>query len=231
METEIKTKTNCPKDLKKKRNYPPRRSLREILQQGAGSSGVPIRGPVATSEPAAVTSAKGRDEPVVRNLPEVEPGTSLLGASGIDTTIQGVGSTGIPAVGRAQGSLLPSIGGFLLAKKALSGCARRKLKKAKAKSSEAGTGGIQQPGNARATKEVETSTETPKRQRSEGSTLTETVRPPKRPRDCKGPGNYKETLTNIKIAIFKETYPENKVTDNDQDCILEELEKSCSGLQ
>jgi hypothetical protein len=177
---------------------------------------------VATSEPAAVTSAKGRDEPMVRNRPEVEPGTSLLGASGIDTTIQGADSTGIPAVGGDQKSLVPSIGGFHLAKKALSGCARRKLKKAKAKSSEAGTGGIQQPGNASTTKQVEIPTETPKRPRSEGSTPTETVRPPKRPRDCKGPGNYKEALTNIKVAIFKDTYPEDKVSENDQDCILEE---------
>jgi hypothetical protein len=145
---------------------------------------------VATSEPDAVTSAKGRDEPMMRNLPEVEPGTSLLGALGIDTTIQGAGSTGIPEVGGDQGSLVPSIGGFRLAKKELSGCARRKLKKAKAKSSEAGTGGIQKPGNVSATKQGETSTKTPKRPRSEGSTPTETSRPPKRPRDCKGPGNY-----------------------------------------
>jgi hypothetical protein len=49
METVNKTKTNDPKDLKKKRDSSPRSSLREILQQGAGSSGVPVRGPVATS--------------------------------------------------------------------------------------------------------------------------------------------------------------------------------------
>jgi hypothetical protein len=62
-----KTKTNAPKDQLEE-GFPPRRSLREILQQGAGSSGVPARNSVATSEPAAVTSAKGRDEPMVRNL-------------------------------------------------------------------------------------------------------------------------------------------------------------------
>jgi hypothetical protein len=78
-----KNKTNGPKDQKKKRDCPPRRSLREILQQGAGSSGVPARDPGATSEPAAVTSAKGRDEPMVRNLPEVELGTSFSGTGGI----------------------------------------------------------------------------------------------------------------------------------------------------
>jgi hypothetical protein len=54
-------KKNGPKDQKKKRDSPPRRSLREILQQGAGSSGVPARDLVATSKPAAVTSVKGRD--------------------------------------------------------------------------------------------------------------------------------------------------------------------------
>jgi hypothetical protein len=41
-----------------------------MLQQGAGSSGEPLRGPVATSEPAVEISAKGRNEPVVENLPE-----------------------------------------------------------------------------------------------------------------------------------------------------------------
>jgi hypothetical protein len=41
-----------------------------MLQQEAGSSGEPLRGPVATSEPAVEISAKGRNEPVVQNLPE-----------------------------------------------------------------------------------------------------------------------------------------------------------------
>jgi hypothetical protein len=154
-----------------------------------------------------------------------------LGTSGIDTTIQGAGGTGIPAVGEDQICLVPSIGGFRLAKKALSGCARRKLEKAKAKSSEAGTGGIQQPGYARATKQVEPPTKTPKRPTSEGSTPTEMVRPTRRPRDYKGPGNYKEPLTNIKVAIFKETYPEHKETESDQDCILKNWVLCCVGLQ
>jgi hypothetical protein len=43
------------------------------------------------------------------------------------------------------------------------------------------------------------------------------ARPPKRPRDPSGPGNYKEALTNIKIAIFTETYPEDKLTEHDQE--------------
>jgi hypothetical protein len=37
------------------------------------------------------------------------------------------------------------------------------------------------------------------------------ARDPKRPSDLSGPGTYKEVLTNIKIAIFKESYPEDKL--------------------
>jgi hypothetical protein len=40
-----------------------------MLQQEAGSSGEPLRGPVATSEPAIDISAKGKDEPMVQSLP------------------------------------------------------------------------------------------------------------------------------------------------------------------
>jgi hypothetical protein len=46
---------------------------------------------------------------------------------------------------------------------------------------------------------------------------------PKRPRDDKGPGTYKEALTSFKIAIFRETYPEDKITEEDWDSILEIL--------
>jgi hypothetical protein len=56
-------KINGRKDLKKKRDFPPKRSLREILRQGAGSSVIPAKNPVATGEPAAVISAKGSNEP------------------------------------------------------------------------------------------------------------------------------------------------------------------------
>jgi hypothetical protein len=37
----------------------------------------------------------------------------------------------------------------------------------------------------------------------EASTPTETT--PKRPRDAKDPRTYKEAVTSIKVAIFKET--------------------------
>jgi hypothetical protein len=58
------------KDLKVNRDPLSRGSLWEMLQQGAGSSGEPLSGPVATSEPAVEISAKGRNEPMVQNLPE-----------------------------------------------------------------------------------------------------------------------------------------------------------------
>jgi hypothetical protein len=76
MDTEL-NKTTCPKDLKTKMYSPPRRSLREKLQQGTRSSGATLRGLALTSEPAAVISAKGRHKPMVRNLLEAKPGTSL----------------------------------------------------------------------------------------------------------------------------------------------------------
>jgi hypothetical protein len=42
----------------------------------------------------------------------------------------------------------------------------------------------------------------------------------------KGPGTYKKTLTNIN---FKEKHPEDKLTEDDQDKILEELETVFGG--
>jgi hypothetical protein len=79
---ETKEKKQSPQDFKKKRGSPSRGSLQEILQWGTGSSGTPSRGAGATSEPAVEVSAKGRNEPVVSNLPEVSSKTSLPGASG-----------------------------------------------------------------------------------------------------------------------------------------------------
>jgi hypothetical protein len=93
------------------------------------------------------------------------------------------------------------------------------------KASEAETRGIRQPGNASAPKQGENSTKTSKRPRSEGNTTTEIARDPKRPRDFSGPGTYKEALTNIKIAIFKEFYHEDKHNEDDQKYVLEELGK------
>jgi hypothetical protein len=41
-----------------------------------------------------------------------------------------------------------------------------------------------------------------------------------------GPGTYKEALTNFKIAIFRETFPEDRITKDDRDSILEILGKA-----
>jgi hypothetical protein len=68
---ETKSKKRSPRDFKKKRGSPLRGTLQETPQRGAGSSGEPSRGAGATSEPTDEASAKGRVEPVVRNLPEV----------------------------------------------------------------------------------------------------------------------------------------------------------------
>jgi hypothetical protein len=55
------------------------------------------------------------------------------------------------------------------------------------------------------------------------------ARNPKRSRDSSGPENFKEVLTNTKTAIFKGTYPEDKLTEHDQDNILEELRRMLHG--
>jgi hypothetical protein len=67
---EEKQKTG-PLDLKEKRGSFPRRSLKEMPQQGSGSSGKPRSGPAANSEPAGGISAEGRDKAMARHLPEV----------------------------------------------------------------------------------------------------------------------------------------------------------------
>jgi hypothetical protein len=128
--------------LKKKRDSPSRRSLREILQQGAGSSGAPLRGPVATSEPTVEISAKGKNEPAVRNLPEVKPRTLLLEVSSTDNQLQGASTSSIPTAEEVLEHLVSGAGGLHLAKKT---CFRQKMKKAKTRASEAGTAGTQQP--------------------------------------------------------------------------------------
>jgi hypothetical protein len=170
-----------PLDLKEKRDSPSRRSLREILQQGAGSSGVPQSGLAATRVPAVEISAKGRDKPMVGHLPKVKPKIPLMGVSHTDIPLQGASTSSKSMVGEGQGHLVSQAGGPHLAKKTLSGCARWKLKKARAGASKAETGGIQQPENASVPKQWETSAKTSKRPRSEGSTTTETARDPKGP--------------------------------------------------
>jgi hypothetical protein len=116
---------NRSKGPKKRRGTP----LQGNLYEKFFSRGLEATVNVGTSKPAAEISAKGRDKPVLRNLPEVKPETSLLGVSDTDTPLQGASISGIPAAGGEPGHLVSGVGGIRLAKKASSGCARRKMKK------------------------------------------------------------------------------------------------------
>jgi hypothetical protein len=84
---ETKKEKTGSEDLKEKKDSPSRRSLWEILQQGPGSSCAPLSGLAATSEPAAKISAKGMNEPVVRNLREVKPGRKKKPLLGVRSTV------------------------------------------------------------------------------------------------------------------------------------------------
>jgi hypothetical protein len=106
--------------------------------------------------------------------------------------VQEASSSSKPTVREDLGHLVSEVSGLRLAKKALSGAARQKMRKATAKTSKTRTGGIQQPRNVGAPNQGETSTDTLKRPRSEDCTPTEAARPPERPRDSSGPGTYKE---------------------------------------
>jgi hypothetical protein len=46
---------------------------------------------------------------------------------------------------------------------------------------------------------------------------------PKRPRDLRGPGNLTGALKNIKMAILKKLYPEDKLNEDDQKSIFDVL--------
>jgi hypothetical protein len=109
-----------------------------------------------------------------------------LGVSSTDIPLHGASTSSTPTAGEALGHIVSGVGGFHLAKKALSGSAKQKQKKERARGSEARTGGIQQPGIVSAPKQGETPTKILKRPRSEGSTPTEAARTPKRPRDLQG---------------------------------------------
>jgi hypothetical protein len=97
----------CPLDLKEKRGSFPRRSLKEMPQQGAGNSSKPRSGPAATSIPAGGISAKGRDKPMARHLPEVKTKISLMGVSLTDIPLQGASTSSKPAVRERQGPSVP----------------------------------------------------------------------------------------------------------------------------
>jgi hypothetical protein len=98
-----------------------------------------------------------------------------------------------------------------------------------AKTGQTGTESIRQLGNLGMLKQEQPSARTYKRPRTKGSNPTERVRPRKRPRDSSGPRTHKEALTNMNIVIFKENYPKDELTEDDQRLILEELERVLHG--
>jgi hypothetical protein len=170
-----------PLDLKEKRGSFPRRSLKEMLQLGPGSSGKPRSSPAENSELAGGISAEGRDKAMARHLPEVKIKGSLMGVCLTDIPLQGDSTSSKHAVRERQGLLVPQTGELRLVKEALSGYARRKLRKARIRASEARTGGSQKPGHESGPNLGEISIENSKRPRSEGSNPTEVARKPKGP--------------------------------------------------
>jgi hypothetical protein len=80
-------KTTGPKGLRKRGTPIQEGTQQGAPQQGSDNSGVPSRGTVAISELTVGASAKGRDEPEVRNLPEVRPGISIMEVSVADIAL------------------------------------------------------------------------------------------------------------------------------------------------
>jgi hypothetical protein len=95
---------------------------------------------------------------------------------------------------------------------------RRKLKTAGA--SQDSTGGIQQLRHVAIPKTEGPHIKTPKWPKSDGSTPTDTVNSSKKPKGFTGPGIYREALTNVRIAILKENYPQDRLSKEDQVLIL-----------
>jgi hypothetical protein len=106
-----------PLDLKEKRDATSRKSLREIIQQGPGSSGVSRSGAAATRVPAVEISGKGRYKPMIRYPPEVKPKVPLMGVSHTDIPPQGASTSSKPAAGEVQGQSVSQTGGLRLRRK------------------------------------------------------------------------------------------------------------------
>jgi hypothetical protein len=105
-----------PLDLKEKRGCFPRRSLKEMPQQGSRSSGKPRSGPAANSEPAGGISAESRYKAMARQLPEVKTKVSLMGVSLTDIPLQGASTCSKHAVREREGLLVPQTGELRLVK-------------------------------------------------------------------------------------------------------------------
>jgi hypothetical protein len=88
-----------------------------------------------------------------------------------------------------------------------------------------GTKGLQQPGNKATPKQEEILTWASRRPRPFQRRTT----------PLRGPGTYKKTLTNMKINVFRENFPEIKLNEDDReivrvfcDNLVEELQHSGS---
>jgi hypothetical protein len=110
------------------------------------------------------------------------------------------------------------LGRLHLEKTKLYGSARRKLFQAQV--SQGSTRGIQQPGRVPIPKPAGTPIKMPKKSRSKESTPVYTLNPPKKPRDSAGRGTYGEAVTKVRTVIVKEDYPEDKLSEEDQEFIL-----------
>jgi hypothetical protein len=69
------------------------------------------------------------DAPPVLNLPQAKTKTTLLGVSSADIPLQGASTSSTPTAGEGLGHIVSGVVGFRLAKKALSGSAKRKQKR------------------------------------------------------------------------------------------------------
>jgi hypothetical protein len=105
-------------------------------------------------------------------------------------------------------------------KKALSGCARWKLKKAKARANKQELGAFSNQ-EMQAHSSRGNPYQNPQEAKVGGQYPYRNGQSSKKTQGLLGPVTYKETLTNIKIDIFRETYPEDKLIEDDQNCILE----------
>jgi hypothetical protein len=171
-----------------------RRSLREIFQQGTRSTGPSLREPAATSKPTVEVSAKDREEPVVRNLPEIKLKTPVLEVSSAETSLQGASIFSVLLQQEKElGHLLSGAGGLRLATR---NCLDP-LGVNRERQEQRGNVGTPKPGGS--------TIENIKRTSLGVSSPTDTERSSKRPRESSGPGIFKEALTNIKIAIFRKT--------------------------
>jgi hypothetical protein len=152
----------------------------------------------------------GRDLPVVRNLPI---NVTYQEASSSDILSQGSSSSSKPTEGENLKLVASKVGMLHLEMIKLYVSDRRKLKEAGA--TQGSTGGIQQLRHV-----AIPHTKTPKWPKSDGSTPIDTVNSSKKPKGFTGPGIYREALTNVRIAILKENYPQDRLSKEDQELIL-----------